>query len=107
MDQHEITDDVMHLLQQGMLTEGRMCQLERVAGSGNQLALLEEDGSGAIITVRGPATEAMKGGGVRSFASASREGTWADPDIPDDGMISDPDVIEEERQRAREEWKNE
>ena len=69
MNQREITDDLIELLKDGMLAGGRQVQIDRVAGNGNQFAILEEDGSGAIVTVRGPMSSAMISGGSRSFAA--------------------------------------
>jgi len=71
LDQREITDDVLDLIREGLLTGGRHAQIERVAGSGNQLAILEEDGSGAILTIRGPMTKEMRDGGARSMVGGS------------------------------------
>jgi len=102
LDQSEIRDDLVGLIREGLLTNGRHAQIDLVANSTNQFIVLEEDGSSAIVTVRGPRTDAMMESGARSFASASRDGTWADPDISDDGMISD--TMEDERVKAAEEW---
>lgn len=92
MDQREITDDLMELIQEGLLVNGRQAQIERVAGGGNQLAFLEEDGSGAIITVRGPMSSAMKEGGARSMTASHSS------------VMDTMERKEEERKKASDEW---
>lgn len=86
MDQREITEDLFELIKAGIVTEGRKCIIGHVEN--NQLRIAEEDGSTAIITIRGPMTSAMRDGGARSMA-AREDGTFdiRHDDVQDIGTV--------------------